>query len=476
MGPGSQSRAGTAARADPLVGVLRETEAARLGRQAAARTGAPVPAAAPRGAARGRPLRADGDQRDHDRRGRVPGRRLTEGAGRAARPHPARLAGAPAAATGLRHDQRRGLSAATEDAKSRRRCASRAACASRPRPRRRAAARSPGAPFASRSCSATGSRSPAGSWSAAAASRSSASTARPDTVVRGLTPPGGAARSWSASGSLPADALLQRLIDTRMELVRSDQFQGFLSNPDALGRDRTVYVYETTAAPHAVAASSSSSSGGGPLDGAARRRRRGRRCGRGARLLGPQLEEPPAFQRIGGRGRPARRHRPHPAPRPQGPRLASLGATSARRRSSRSSRCSPCSASSGRAPRRRGPRLRPPALSVESPDGVRGGLLYQARFTIVAHQELKHATLVLNEKWIDGLTVNTIEPSPVNEASRDGNLALELGHLAAGARYVLYHRLPGQPDHRRLADAASSSSKTASSRSPRSPATLRIWP
>ena len=77
-------------------------------------------------------------------------------------------------------------------------------------------------------------------------------------------------------------------------------------------------------------------------------------------------------------------------------------------------------------------------LSVDAPDGVRGGLLYQARFTILAHQELKQAVLVLNEKWIDGLTVNTIEPSPVNEASRDGKLAFDLGHLAAGAKYVLY--------------------------------------
>ena len=77
-------------------------------------------------------------------------------------------------------------------------------------------------------------------------------------------------------------------------------------------------------------------------------------------------------------------------------------------------------------------------LAVDAPDSVRGGLLYQARFTIVAHQELKQATLVLNEKWIDGLTVNTIEPSPVSEASRDGKLALELGHLAAGVRYVLF--------------------------------------
>ena len=77
-------------------------------------------------------------------------------------------------------------------------------------------------------------------------------------------------------------------------------------------------------------------------------------------------------------------------------------------------------------------------LAVDSPNSVRGGLLYQARFTIVAHRALKDATLVLNDRWIDGLTVNTIEPGPLNEASRDGSLALELGHLAAGAKYVLY--------------------------------------
>lgn len=77
-------------------------------------------------------------------------------------------------------------------------------------------------------------------------------------------------------------------------------------------------------------------------------------------------------------------------------------------------------------------------LSVDAPGSVRGGLLYQARFTILAHQELKDATLFLNSRWIDGLTVNTIEPGPVNEASRDGGLVLELGHIAAGGKYVLY--------------------------------------
>jgi hypothetical protein len=80
----------------------------------------------------------------------------------------------------------------------------------------------------------------------------------------------------------------------------------------------------------------------------------------------------------------------------------------------------------------------PARLEISAPDSVRGGLLFQSRFTIEALQELKDATLVLGPRWLDGLTVNTIEPSPLSEASRDGKLSLELGHLPAGARYVLY--------------------------------------
>jgi hypothetical protein len=92
--------------------------------------------------------------------------------------------------------------------------------------------------------------------------------AEPDAVVRGLTPPGGAS-SWTAAVTrrpFPADALLERLIELRMELVRADQFQGFLSNPDQLGRNRTVYVYATAAAPaRATSSSPGGSSSGGVL-------------------------------------------------------------------------------------------------------------------------------------------------------------------------------------------------------------------
>jgi hypothetical protein len=77
-------------------------------------------------------------------------------------------------------------------------------------------------------------------------------------------------------------------------------------------------------------------------------------------------------------------------------------------------------------------------LEISAPHALRGGLIFQSRFTIETRQELKDATLVLGPGWLDGLTVNTIEPGPVNEASRDGRLALELGHLPAGAKHVLY--------------------------------------
>ena len=88
--------------------------------------------------------------------------------------------------------------------------------------------------------------------------------ARPTSVVRGLTPPGGAP-SWVAAAArrrLDRDGLLTRLIDTRMELVRADQFQGFLANPDPLGSNRSVYAYATAATAARATSSASGGSGG----------------------------------------------------------------------------------------------------------------------------------------------------------------------------------------------------------------------
>jgi hypothetical protein len=71
-------------------------------------------------------------------------------------------------------------------------------------------------------------------------------------------------------------------------------------------------------------------------------------------------------------------------------------------------------------------------LTVNAPWRIRGGLLYTASFTIRAHSDLKKATLVLDPGWIDGMQVNSINPQPVDEGSRDGRLVLVLGHIPAG--------------------------------------------
>ena len=84
--------------------------------------------------------------------------------------------------------------------------------------------------------------------------------------------------------------------------------------------------------------------------------------------------------------------------------------------------------------------LRMPAASLKlyAPSHLRGGLLWEARFTLTAHRELRSAVLQFSPGWNEGTQLNTIEPSPVGEASRDGDLLLTLGHVPAGHVYRLF--------------------------------------
>jgi len=84
-------------------------------------------------------------------------------------------------------------------------------------------------------------------------------------------------------------------------------------------------------------------------------------------------------------------------------------------------------------------------LDLLAPAALRGGLLYESRITISARAELKDARIVLARGWNEGLTINTIEPSPIGEASADGLLSLDLGHVPAGKQYVLYLQFQVNP-------------------------------
>jgi hypothetical protein len=88
--------------------------------------------------------------------------------------------------------------------------------------------------------------------------------ASPAPVVGLLRPPG--ASTWAAAirrRSLPAAGLLSRLIGTRFQLVRADQYQTFLADPDSDGHSSAVYDYELVAATTSKHVVPSGGEGGG---------------------------------------------------------------------------------------------------------------------------------------------------------------------------------------------------------------------
>jgi hypothetical protein len=85
------------------------------------------------------------------------------------------------------------------------------------------------------------------------------------------------------------------------------------------------------------------------------------------------------------------------------------------------------------------------SLKLYAPSRVRGGLIWEARFHITAQRDLKHATVVLSPGWLEGMTLNTMAPSPVNEASDNGRLSLDLGHIPAGGSHILFLQFQTNP-------------------------------
>lgn len=77
-------------------------------------------------------------------------------------------------------------------------------------------------------------------------------------------------------------------------------------------------------------------------------------------------------------------------------------------------------------------------LEVYSPERLRSGLFFMSRFTIRAEEEVEAATLVLDPGWLEGITLNSLVPSPVGEASRDGKIAFDLGRVRAGTEHVFF--------------------------------------
>jgi hypothetical protein len=84
-------------------------------------------------------------------------------------------------------------------------------------------------------------------------------------------------------------------------------------------------------------------------------------------------------------------------------------------------------------------------LRLDAPATVRGGLFFQARIEVNATRTVGQPRFVFDEGWLEGLQVNSIEPNPESESSRDGRLVLSYASLGPGDRLVIYMQFEVNP-------------------------------
>ena len=115
-------------------------------------------------------------------------------------------------------------------------------------------------------------------------------------------------------------------------------------------------------------------------------------------------------------------------------------------------------------------------LKVTAPSTVRGGLMYQARFTFISGDHaLNHPTLLLDSGWFDGMTFNGAVPDPSQQIDVGGRVAMEFDRLAARQQSTVWLSFQANPTTvgRRDTDAELDDGQTVVARIHR---TLRVLP
>lgn len=77
-------------------------------------------------------------------------------------------------------------------------------------------------------------------------------------------------------------------------------------------------------------------------------------------------------------------------------------------------------------------------LRVQAPDALRGGLMFQARFEVVARRSIRRPSLVLGAGWLEGMSFNQILPEPTRTTSEGDSVVLEYPPLSAGRTLTVY--------------------------------------
>jgi len=72
------------------------------------------------------------------------------------------------------------------------------------------------------------------------------------------------------------------------------------------------------------------------------------------------------------------------------------------------------------------------SLTVNSPEHLRGGLVFTSEITVIAHQKLGDAQVQLSSDWFRGMTFNGVAPQPNNMSSNGDSVTLDYGPIDTG--------------------------------------------
>ena len=75
-------------------------------------------------------------------------------------------------------------------------------------------------------------------------------------------------------------------------------------------------------------------------------------------------------------------------------------------------------------------------LTLRAPGAVRSGLFYQVMFRVDARRELKEPAIVLDPGWVEGFTINSYQPDPVEWRHRNGRNVLLYPPIRAGGHLI----------------------------------------
>jgi hypothetical protein len=85
------------------------------------------------------------------------------------------------------------------------------------------------------------------------------------------------------------------------------------------------------------------------------------------------------------------------------------------------------------------------SLVVQAPSRIRGGLIFQARFTITAGRRLEQPVLSLERGWFENMSINSVAPEPTSETSRGDHVDLVFDALGAGETMTVWIYFQANP-------------------------------